>query len=131
MKINYKFTTIALLVLLIISFAFPWFGMGMGRDNMMSGNTHRMSNGSMMANDHMDMGGMMMDMSANMKGKSGKELEKVFLTDMIPHHQGAVDMAKLLLADPAVTPELKMFASNIIKAQESEITQMKVWLSKY
>jgi len=66
-----------------------------------------------------------------MKGKSGKELEKVFLTDMIPHHQGAVDMAKLLLEDKSVRPELVQFANAIIAAQEGEISQMREWLKSY
>jgi uncharacterized protein (DUF305 family) len=94
---------------------------------------HMMSDGTMMGNQSKDMSmdSMMMDMVANMKGKSGKELEKVFLTDMIPHHQGAVDMAKLLLEDKSVRPELVQFANAIIAAQESEISQMREWLKSY
>jgi len=94
---------------------------------------HMMSDGTMMGNQSKDMSmdSMMMDMVANMKGKSGKELEKVFLTDMIPHHQGAVDMAKLLLEDKSVRPELVQFANAIIAAQEGEISQMREWLKSY
>lgn len=95
--------------------------------------THVMPDGTTMTNmDHTsDMNTMMMDMVANMRGKSGTELEKVFITDMIPHHQGAVDMAKLLLQDKTIKPELRTFAENIISAQESEITQMNQWLKNY
>lgn len=92
-------------------------------------NTHMMPDGSMM--DAKGMDSMMDDMTENMKGKSGKELEKAFLSDMIPHHQGAVDMAKLLLQDKSIRPELVKFANAIISAQESEIGQMKEWLKKY
>ncbi|MBC7766919.1 DUF305 domain-containing protein [Arenimonas sp.] len=92
-------------------------------------NTHMMPDGSMMGAKGMD--SMMDDMTTNMKGKSGKELEKAFLSDMIPHHQGAVDMAKLLLQDKSIRPELVKFANAIISAQESEIGQMKEWLKKY
>lgn len=92
-------------------------------------NTHMMPDGSMMGAKGMD--SMMDDMTANMKGKSGKELEKAFLSDMIPHHQGAVDMAKLLLQDKSIRPELVKFANAIISAQENEIGQMKEWLKKY
>jgi uncharacterized protein (DUF305 family) len=95
--------------------------------------THVMPDGTTMTNmDHTsDMNTMMMDMVGNMRGKSGTELERVFIADMIPHHQGAVDMAKLLLQDKTIKPELRTFAENIISAQESEITQMNEWLKNY
>jgi uncharacterized protein (DUF305 family) len=78
-----------------------------------------------------DMGSMMMDMTSGMKGKTGSELEKVFLQEMIVHHQGAVDMATLLLQDKTIKPELRVFANKIISAQNPEIEQMKVWLKNY
>ena len=92
--------------------------------NQMSsmGNMYTMPDGTMMGNDSMqmnnsnDMSGMMMDMTAGMKGKTGSALEKVFLQEMIIHHQGAVDMANLLLKDKTVKPELKVFANKIISA---------------
>jgi hypothetical protein len=52
-----------------------------------------------------------------------------FVKGMIPHHQGAIDMAKTVLAfgkDPAV----KKLADEIIKAQESEIALMNEWLKR-
>lgn len=101
----------------------------------MTGGMHMMPDGTMMGNggmnNSMSMDSMMDGMLANMKGKSGKELEKAFLTDMIPHHQGAVDMAKLLLQDKSVRPELVKFANDIISAQEGEIKQMNEWLKSY
>jgi len=48
---------------------------------------------------------------------------------MIPHHQGAIDMAKIVLAFGA-DPEIKQLANGIIKAQESEIALMREWLQK-
>ncbi len=106
--------------------------MQMEKKSSMNG-MHQMPDGSMMNNggESMSMDSMMMDMMANMKGKSGKQLEVAFLTDMIPHHQGAVDMAKLLLEDKTISPELKKFANDIISAQEKEIGQMREWLKKY
>ena len=52
-----------------------------------------------------------------------------FVKGMIPHHEGAVDMAKTALAfgkDPAI----RKLAEDIVKAQESEIAMMKAWLEK-
>lgn len=52
-----------------------------------------------------------------------------FVQGMIPHHQGAIDMAKTVLAfgkDPAV----RKLAEEIVKAQEGEIALMKDWLKK-
>jgi uncharacterized protein (DUF305 family) len=98
-------------------------------------NSHTMKDGSSMMMNEQDMVGMenmMLTMTANMKGKTGTELEKSFITEMIPHHQGAVDMAKLLLEDKTITSkELVGFAKNVITAQESEIIKMKIWLKNY
>jgi uncharacterized protein (DUF305 family) len=52
-----------------------------------------------------------------------------FVKEMIPHHQGAVDMAKTVLAF-GKDPEVKKVAEEIISAQEAEITWMKEWLKK-
>lgn len=96
---------------------------------------HRMPDGSFMPNmmgtATGTMAGMMQGMVANLQGKKGKDLEKAFLVEMIPHHQGAVEMAKLLVADPTVSPELKAFAQGIITAQEGEIDKMNVWVRAY
>jgi uncharacterized protein (DUF305 family) len=52
-----------------------------------------------------------------------------FVKGMIPHHAGAIDMAKTVLAF-GKDPEVKKFAETIIKAQETEIAQMNDWLKK-
>ena len=53
-----------------------------------------------------------------------------FVKGMIPHHQGAVDMAKVVLQF-GKDPEIKKFAENIIKAQASEIEFMNKWLANH
>jgi len=52
-----------------------------------------------------------------------------FARSMIPHHQGAIDMAKVVQAY-GKDPEIKKLANDIIKAQESEIAWMQDWLKK-
>jgi uncharacterized protein (DUF305 family) len=49
---------------------------------------------------------------------------------MIPHHQGAVDMAKVALKH-AKDPATKKIAHKIVKDQEKEIGQMQAWLKKH
>jgi uncharacterized protein (DUF305 family) len=48
---------------------------------------------------------------------------------MIPHHKGAVDMAKLVLAF-GKDPEIRKLAEDIVKAQDAEIASMEAWMKK-
>lgn len=137
---HYKYTTLVLAFIIVLTYTWHWesifgFGKQTTSKNQRSGAQmmHRMPDGSMMSSDgsSVDMGSMMMDMSMNLKGKQGKDLEETFLRDMIPHHQGAVDMAKILLADPSVRGELRAFAEGIITAQEGEMAQMRKWVEGY
>ena len=69
---------------------------------------------------------MMTDMTTSLQGKTGDAFDQVFLTEMIAHHEGAVEMAKMVL-EQSNRPELQQLANEIITAQEKEITQMKNW----
>jgi uncharacterized protein (DUF305 family) len=53
-----------------------------------------------------------------------------FARMMIPHHQGAIDMAQVELAQ-GKDPKLRAMAQDIIKAQEGEIATLKDWLSTH
>ncbi|MGQ4274538.1 CopM family metallochaperone [Terrihabitans sp. B22-R8] len=48
---------------------------------------------------------------------------------MIPHHQGAIDMAKVALKH-AKNADTKRLAQKVIDDQEKEIAEMKDWLAK-
>jgi uncharacterized protein (DUF305 family) len=55
--------------------------------------------------------------------KTAKPFEAAFIRMMLPHHEGAVTMAKAEIAK-GKDPELKQLAEAIITAQQREITQM-------
>jgi uncharacterized protein (DUF305 family) len=65
------------------------------------------------------------DMSIAFSGNADVD----FVKGMIPHHQGAIDMAKVVL-EHGKDPQIRRLAREIIKAQNSEISMMRAWLKK-
>jgi uncharacterized protein (DUF305 family) len=57
---------------------------------------------------------------------TGEDYDRMFLSNMIAHHQGAVDMANLALTN-ASHQEVKDLAKAIVTAQTAEITDMTAW----
>ena len=69
----------------------------------------------------------MKTMMSGMNVKPTGKPDEDFVLMMIPHHQGAVDMAKIELRY-GTDPELRQLATDIVAAQDKEIAQMKAWL---
>lgn len=57
-------------------------------------------------------------------------IDEHFVEQMIPHHDGAIAMAKLAL-QKAKRPEIKTLAQNIITAQEKEVAEMQSWYKSW
>ena len=78
----------------------------------------------------MDHSGMDMDgrsqeeVMAELRGLSGVDFDRQFLTSMIAHHQGAIEMAQTQLADGR-DPQAIELAQKIIADQEAEIEEMQ------
>ncbi len=115
---------IAILIIgLVIGFSFGKY------HTTASQGVHQMPDGSAMSDD-MSMASMMADMNAALAGKKGENFDKAFIDEMIIHHQGAIDMAKLALMNAKHT-EIKDLANAIISAQTKEINQMMQWKSSW
>lgn len=72
----------------------------------------------------------MSQMTDDLKNKTGDNFDKAFISSMIEHHRGAIDMAKL--ADgSAKHEEIKNMSKDIFAAQSKEIDMMKGWQIKW
>lgn len=68
---------------------------------------------------------------AELADASGEDFDRLYLTGMIHHHQGAIDMVNALLAQPggAEDPEMSGFVSDVITDQTTEIMRMRAMLA--
>lgn len=68
----------------------------------------------------------------SMRGTETTEnsVDATFIEGMIPHHEGAIEMANLALLN-AKTDEVKNLSKNIIASQQKEIDDMKTWYKEW
>lgn len=123
------------LIIAVVAFGLGWFAK-IPLQNMMGESMPAMSaaehaamgkqeDGRSTAGYKKAMDGMMAGMMTPYTGDADKD----FIYGMIPHHQGAVDMAKVVL-EFGKDPDVKKLAEGVIQAQESEIKWMNEWLTK-
>ena len=77
---------------------------------------------------NMDMKSAMRDAMQAMPKETG-DADVDFMKHMRPHHQAAIDMAKVVIAN-GKDPEVKKLAQDIVTAQEKEIATIDAWLKK-
>jgi uncharacterized protein (DUF305 family) len=75
----------------------------------------------------MEMGGMLSDAElAELAELKGAAFDQMFLTAMIAHHEGALDMVEMI--NDSTNSEVKTLAANIVQSQSAEIETMKALL---
>jgi uncharacterized protein (DUF305 family) len=62
--------------------------------------------------------------------QTGSDVDALFINMMAPHHQGAVEMARIAL-ERSERPEIRQMADAIITSQEGEIEQMRAWMLEW
>ncbi len=69
-------------------------------------------------------------MHAAMEEAYTGDVDLDFARGMIPHHQGAIDMARIEL-EHGRDPEMQALARNVVSTQEREISDMKAWIARH
>lgn len=101
--------TLVVLVLLVgLGVGYSLKGKYESSEQKVASSAHQMPDGSMM----------------------GQNIDQHFIVQMIPHHEGAIEMAKVAL-ERSKRPEMLSLAKAIIEAQTREITDMKLWYESW
>ena len=124
MNTNFKTTTISLALLVASAFGFASQA-AYGADTMPAMKMASLDTAPSSKAYESAMATMMKGMKATPTGMPDLD----FMQGMMPHHQGAIDMAKVELQF-GKDLEIKSLAEGVIKSQEGEIAVMKDWLAK-
>lgn len=68
--------------------------------------------------------------TAMMQGMMARDPDVAWICAMIPHHRGAIDMARAGLRGASDAASRKM-AEDTIKMQEEEIAKLEAWVSRH
>jgi uncharacterized protein (DUF305 family) len=68
--------------------------------------------------------------SSDQNGRMMGNIDRHFIEQMIPHHEGAIEMAKLAL-EKSKRPEMISLSNGIIEAQQKEIIDMQRWYKEW
>jgi uncharacterized protein (DUF305 family) len=114
-------TRLALAALLSLALAAPAFAQHAGHGAPRPGANEPASTREFRAaNDRMHR-----DMAIRFTGNADRD----FAAAMIPHHQGAIEMARIQLRH-GTDPDMRKLAEEIIAAQEAEIAQLRAFLAR-
>lgn len=105
-------------------------GSGARAEDMMKMDHSKMDHSAMMQTGGLYDGAMKTMHEGMSAVKPTGDADVDFVQGMIPHHQGAIDMANIVL-EKGKDPEIKKLAEGIVKAQESEIKLMNDWLKAH
>ena len=94
---NLLYATMAILAVLVLLAASLWYAFANSGSRMMGGSS-----------------------------VDGSDVDRHFIEQMIPHHEGAIAMAQLAL-ERTKRPEMRSLATGIIEAQTREIADMRAW----
>lgn len=88
--------------------------------------------GQVMSANHREMMAAMEKMNQEMMAPSAMtgDADRDFVAMMTPHHQGAIDMARIYLRD-GKDPAIRRMAQKIIADQEREIREFRAWQAKH
>jgi uncharacterized protein (DUF305 family) len=117
---DYAMTRFALAAALALALASPAVAQHPGHGTRPATNEPASTRELRAANDRMHR-----DMNIRYTGNADRD----FAAAMIPHHQGAIEMAQIQLRHGA-DPEMRRLAQEIIRAQEAEIAQLRAFLAR-
>jgi uncharacterized protein (DUF305 family) len=113
-------TRLALAAALMLGFASPALAQHAGHGQRPATNEPASTREFRQANDRMHR-----DMNIRWSGNADRD----FAAAMIPHHQGAIEMARIQLRH-GTDPEMRRLADEIIRTQEAEIAELRAFLAR-